>query len=219
MRHLKIKGLLFDLDGTLIDSTEASEVTWRRWAARRRVSIEAIRHVHHGRRPEETIAIVAPHLNAIEEAKQIYSEQETLAEGTYPIAGANAFFESVPKGQCAIVTAASRRILDLRCRIVGLVPPDVCVTSDTLKTGKPSPEGYLEAARRLGCKPEDCIVFEDAPSGLLAAHRAGMQSVAVLSNYTEASLRNELGPQILPRAFLEDFLAVTYHNGILQLPN
>jgi beta-phosphoglucomutase-like phosphatase (HAD superfamily) len=102
------------MDGTLIDSTEASEVTWQRWAAGRQVSMESIRQVHHGRRPEETIAIVAPHLNAIEESKRIYSEQETLAEGTYPIAGANVFFESAPRGQRAIVTAASRRIVDVR---------------------------------------------------------------------------------------------------------
>ena len=144
MRYMKVRPIFFDMDGTLIDSTEASEVTWQRWAAGRQVSMESIRQVHHGRRPEETIAIVAPHLNAIEESKRIYSEQETLAEGTYPIAGANAFFESVPRGQCAIVTAASRRIVDVRFRIVGLVPPDLCVTADTLTAGKPSPEGTLK---------------------------------------------------------------------------
>jgi beta-phosphoglucomutase-like phosphatase (HAD superfamily) len=84
---------------------------------------------------------------------------------------------------------------------------------------KPSPEGYLEAARRLECKPEDCVVFEDAPAGLIAANRAGMQSVAVLSNYTEASLRNELGPEVVPTAFLQNLLGISYLNGILQLPN
>jgi HAD superfamily hydrolase (TIGR01509 family) len=218
MRHLKVRAILFDMDGTLIDSTEASEITWQRWAVAHRVSMESIRRVHHGRRPEETIAIVAPYLNAIEESKHIYAGQEMLAEGIKPIAGANSFFESIPSGQCAIVTAASRAIVDLRFRTVGLVPPDVCVTGDTLKVGKPSPEGYLEAARRLECRPEDCIVFEDAPAGLIAAHRAGMQSVAVLSNYTEPCLREELNPEMVPWAFLQDFRGVTYLDGILRLP-
>lgn len=218
MRELRPRAILFDMDGTLIDSTEASEITWQRWAAAQQVSIESIRQVHHGRRPEETIAIVAPHLNAIEESKHIYGEQAMLAECIRPIAGANAFFKSIPRDQCALVTAASRAIVDLRFRTVGLVPPDVCVTGDALKVGKPSPEGYLEAARRLGCKPEDCIVFEDSPAGLIAAHRAGMQSVAVLSNYTAARLRGELSPEIVPTAFLQDFRGITYLNGILRLP-
>jgi mannitol-1-/sugar-/sorbitol-6-phosphatase len=218
MRYLKVTAILFDMDGTLIHTTEAAEIVWRRWAAAHQVAMEGIRRVHHGRRPEETIAIVAPHLDAIGESRRILSELESFAEGVRSIPGANEFFESIPRGRRAVVTAASRRILDSCFRTVGLVPPDVCVTGDTLKAGKPNPEGYLEAARQLNCKPEDCIVFEDSPAGITAAHRAGMRSVAVLSNYTEASLRNELSPEIAPTAFQHDFRGIAYRNGILQLP-
>lgn len=206
------------MDGTLIDSAAASEITWVRWAGAHQVPIERIRQVHHGRRPEETIALVAPHLNASEEARDIYREQEVVAQGIHPIAGAKDFFESIPGDRCAIVTAATRKIIDLRFRIVGLTPPAVCITGDMLKAGKPSPEGYLEAARRLGCNPADCIVFEDAPAGLIAAHRAGMPSVAVLTNYEEASLRSELGPEIVPTAFYPDLVGCGYSDGVLQLP-
>src|ERR1700730_8547697 len=136
MRYLKVRAILFDMDGTLINSTEASEVTWQRWAAARQVSMESVLQVHHGRRPEETIAIVAPHLNALEEAKLIYREQESLVEGIYPIAGAKGFFESVPKDRCAIVTSATRKIVEQRLEVVGLAPPDVCVTAESLKIGK-----------------------------------------------------------------------------------
>ena len=206
------------MDGTLLDSTEASDFTWQRWALAHQVPFESVLQVHHGRRPEETIAIVAPHLNALEEAKIIYQAQESLIEGIHPIAGAKGFFESVPRNRCAIVTSATRKIVDLRLEIVGLEPPEVCVTSESLKTGKPNPEGYLEAARRLRFEPKECIVFEDAPAGLIAAHRAGMQSVAILSNYTEARLRNELGPEIVPAVFLPNFLGIAFLDGILKFP-
>jgi mannitol-1-/sugar-/sorbitol-6-phosphatase len=219
MRQLNCKAILFDMDGTLIDSTEASEFTWRRWALAHHVPFENVLEVHHGRRPEETIAIVAPHLNALEEAKIIYNAQESLIEGIYPIKGAKGFFESVPKDRRAIVTSATRKIVDLRFEIVGLKPPEVCVTAESLKTGKPDPEGYLEAARRLRFEAKECIVFEDAPAGLIAAHRAGMQSVAILSNYTEARLRNELGPEIVPAVFLQNFLGISFLDGILRFPN
>ena len=113
---------------------------------------------------------------------------------------------------------ATRAILCLRLRIVGLRPPPVCVTGDMLKAGKPDPEGYLEAAQRLGVAPSECIVFEDAPAGLLAAHRAGMQSVAILTNYTERQLRQELGAEVAPMAFLPNLVQLEYRDGSVSLP-
>jgi mannitol-1-/sugar-/sorbitol-6-phosphatase len=219
MRVLRARAIIFDMDGTLIDSAEASEIAWRSWAAKHQVPIDRILELHHGRRPEETIAIVAPRLNATEEAQGIYNEQESLMEGVRPIAGANAFFESVPRDQCALVTAATRKLVDLRFKIVGLVPPDVCVTSEMLTAGKPNPEGYLQAAQRLGYEPRDCIVFEDAPAGLIAAHRAGMRSVAILSSFTEAALRDQLGPKIVPLGFLQNHHRVGFFEGVLRLPS
>jgi beta-phosphoglucomutase-like phosphatase (HAD superfamily) len=190
MRYLKVRAILFDMDGTLIDSTEASEITWQRWAVAHQVSMESIRRVHHGRRPEETIAIVAPYLNAIEESKHIYAEQEMLAEGIQPIAGANSFFESIPRGQCAIVTAASRAIVDLRFRTVGLVPPDVCVTGDTLKVGSRALKGILKQRDDWNAGPRTVLC--------LKTHQV-------------------LNPEIVPRAFLQDFRGITYLDGILRL--
>ncbi len=216
---MKVGAILFDMDGTLIDSNEASEGLWQRWAALNHVPMERIRAVHHGRRPEETIAIVAPHLNAVEEAKLLYREQEDLTSGIYPIAGAKAFFDSVPWDQSALVTAATHAIMSLRFQVVGMVPPKVCVTSEMLSIGKPDPEGYLKAAASLGFEPSDCIVFEDAPAGLIAAHRAGMRSVTILTNYSEGALRQELGTQISSVAYLPDLQHVHYLDGMLHLPH
>jgi sugar-phosphatase len=193
MSILRARAILFDMDGTLLDSNEASEITWQAWAEERGVPIEKIRAVHHGRRPEETIALVAPRLDALEEAKAIYASQLEITTGVRPIPGAKEFFTAVPDAARAIVTAANQPILEHRFRLVNLPVPKVCVTATMLKNGKPDPEGYLLGARLVGHAPADCIVFEDAPAGLLAAKRAGIRSVAVLTNYTEAQLREELG--------------------------
>ena len=218
MKTLFGKAILFDMDGTLLDSNEASEMIWQKWAALHQVPIETIRAVHHGRRPEETIALVAPRLNALESSRMVYHEQEKMLAGIHPIAGVTEFYQSLNKNEFAIVTAATLTILTTRLKIVGLTRPEICVTATSVKKGKPDPEGYLQAATRLGIHPKDCIVFEDAPAGLMAAHAAGMQSVAVTTNYTEGALRDELGPDIAPSAFIKNYLGLKFSHGQLSLP-
>lgn len=208
MITLSASAILFDMDGTLLDSNEASEITWQVWARDKHVAMEKIRAVHHGRRPEETIALVAPGLDAIAEARGIYDSQLHLREGVHPIAGAKEFFSSVPEPARAVVTAANQAILEHRFALVGLTVPKVCVTATMLKNGKPDPEGYLMAAKLLGVAPKDCVVFEDAPAGLLAARRAGMRSVAVLTNYEEAQLRAELGHDYEPVLTIKNYEAL-----------
>jgi len=210
MMHLDATAILFDMDGTLIDSSEASEITWQRWSAAHGVPIEHIRRVHHGRLPAETVSIVAPHLDAAAEGRAIYDSQEQMTDGIRSIAGAKAFFGSVPMNRAAIVTAATTRILQLRLGLVGIAPPAVCITAEHVTAGKPDPSGYREAARRLGVAPADCVVFEDAPAGLLAASRAGMRAVAILSTYTERELRSELPATAAPAAFCRDFTALAF---------
>ena len=208
MESLDCKAILFDMDGTLIDSNEASETIWKHWTQLRGISMDQIRAVHHGRRPEETIALVAPQLNAVQEAKFIYEDQSTCRRGIHPIPGANAFYELVPAGTCGIVTAATQEILNLRFEIVGLKPPPICVTAEKLKNGKPDPEGYLKCAAQLGIPAKDCVVFEDAPAGLIAAKRAGMRSVAVLTHYSVAQLKLELGIDYEPSCTIRDYLGM-----------
>jgi sugar-phosphatase len=205
MATLQCKGILFDMDGTLLESNEASELIWKTWSAAHGVDLEKIRAVHHGRRPEETIALVAPQLDAVKEAKFIYEDQQNCSEGIYPIPGVNAFYNSLPKGSFGIVTAANQIILEKRFKIVGLAPPEVCITATLLKKGKPDPEGYLLGAKKLGFAPKDCIIFEDAPAGLLAAKRAGMRSVAITTHYSMEQLKRELGADYEPVLVIADY--------------
>ena len=173
--------------------------------------------MHHGRQPDSTIALVAPHLDAEAEAAEIYLEQSTQTQGIRAMPGAVELFHSMPPERTAIVTAARVDILRWKLQLVGIAPPQFFVTSDMVKAGKPDPEGYLAAARQIGVAPAECLVFEDAPAGLLAADRAGMRSIAVLSNYSEAQLREELGPDVQPLAFVPDLRCVRYAQGRLHL--
>jgi sugar-phosphatase len=186
---MRCKGVLFDLDGVLIDSTPCVTRVWRDWAVEHDLDPDHVVHVAHGRRSIETIALVAPHLDA--EAENIEVERRELAdtEGLTVFPGAPELLRSLPSGKWTIVTSGTRPLATLRLQVAGLPVPERMVTADDVTHGKPDPEPYLKGAEKLGFKPEDCVVIEDAPSGLKAAKAAGCRSFGVPTTYP----REELG--------------------------
>src|SRR6185312_4706043 len=95
------------------------------------------------------------------------------------------------------VTSGVRAVAEHRLRHVDLPMPPVMICADDVSAGKPSPEGYLAAAARLGVPPGACIVVEDAPAGLEAAVAAGMMAVAITTTHAREALR--LAEVVLPR--------------------
>lgn len=209
MIKFQCKAILFDMDGTLLQSNEASEIVWQKWAFERNIPMEEIRKVHHGRRTMETISLVAPHLDAEAETLVVNKINESVETGVYPIEGVNEFYHSLPLEKCAVVTAANRKMMGIRFGQVGLKYPHTIITSDRLQRGKPDPEGYLMAAAELGVDPKDCLVFEDAPAGLIAAQRADMRSIAITTHYTPEQLKAEMGDEWRPLLFLSDYRMLT----------
>jgi mannitol-1-/sugar-/sorbitol-6-phosphatase len=180
--------VLFDLDGVLVDSTEVVERTWRRWAARHGLDPGAVVHAAHGRRTIETVHLVAPHLAAADEVATLAASESTETDGVYEVPGARELLQSLPRRSWAVVTSGIRAVAELRMRHTMLPTPAVLVTADQVQHGKPHPEGYLTAATRLGVQPARCIVVEDTPPGIEAAHAAGMRVVGVASTYERAAL-------------------------------
>ena len=86
------------------------------------------------------------------------------------------------------MTSASRAIATARLRAADLPRPTVLVCAEDVAAGKPSPEGYLVAAARLGVVAASCIVVEDAATGIESAHAAGMHSIAVTTTHSESEL-------------------------------
>jgi mannitol-1-/sugar-/sorbitol-6-phosphatase len=182
-RSFRCKAILFDLDGVLVNSAELVERTWRVWAARHQLDAEQVIAVAHGRRTIETVRLIAPHLIVEAEVAALESNEAITSEGVYEIQGARELLEMLPSERWAVVTSGIRAIAEFRIRFTGLPMPSVMICAEDISRGKPDPEGYLTAAMRLGQPPKDCIVIEDAPAGIEAAHNAGMRVIAIASTY------------------------------------
>jgi mannitol-1-/sugar-/sorbitol-6-phosphatase len=180
--------VLFDMDGTLIDSTMCVEQIMGRWADKHGLDREFVVQFSHGRRTTDCIRGVAPHLDAEEEAKAIDAEELVITEGLVEIHGAQRLLSKLKPHQWAIVTSASRALAGFRLGYLGLPLPEVLISSDDVAKGKPDPEGYLKAARRLGVSPDRCVVVEDAPIGILAARSAGMNILGMTTTFAAEEL-------------------------------
>ncbi len=190
MTSLDVRGILFDLDGVLVDSTACVERTWRGWAQDRGLDADAVVEYAHGRRAAEAIAHLAPDLIAADEVATLVRREAVESRGVYPIAGAATLLERLPHARWAIVTSGVRSVATFRIALGGIPTPGVVVTADDVRRGKPDPEGYLRAAALLGLPPADCVVVEDAPAGLAAARAAGMHTIGVSGTFVASALRD-----------------------------
>lgn len=180
--------VLFDLDGVLVDSRRCIERVWRAWAAGKGFDPEPFLRIAHGRRISETIRTVAPDLDVAIEVAALDRLEEVETAGIHPVPGADRLLRTIPATRWAIVTSGSHRVATLRLGVVGLPVPDVFITADVVRQGKPAPDGYLAAATRLGLTPADCVAVEDSPPGVAAARAAGMRVIAVLTTHERPAL-------------------------------
>ena len=185
---MKANALLFDLDGVLVDSGECVRRVCTSWAIARGLDPDFVLRTGHGRRVQDTIRAVAPHLDLDEEVALLVGLEARATDGLYPVPGAATLIASIPVGAWAIVTSGARAVATLRLRHVGLPIPQTLITADDVEHGKPHPEGYLAAARALGFAAATCVVVEDAPPGIEAARAAGMRSIGIAGTYPASAL-------------------------------
>ncbi|MCK0113575.1 HAD-IA family hydrolase [Ornithinimicrobium sp. F0845] len=171
--------VLFDNDGTLIDSRGPVVRSWLAWAADHGVPAQSLVGFH-GVPSSGIVAAVAPHLDPVAATADIDRRELEDLEGVIALPGA---VEAVAAAgwRGAIVTSASRALLTARLDAAGFTPPEVMVTADDITRGKPDPEPYLIAAQRLGADPARCLVVEDAPAGLRSGRAAGAATIAVVT--------------------------------------
>ena len=180
------EAVLFDNDGTLIDSRAAVVRSWLAWAADHGVPPEALVGFH-GVPSSGIVASVAPHLDPVAATADIDRRELEDLEGVVALPGAVDAVAAVG-WRSAIVTSASRELLTARLAAAGFTPPEIMVTANDITRGKPDPEPYLIAAERLGVDPAHCLVVEDAPAGLRSGRAAGAGTVAVITTSPSAEL-------------------------------
>jgi mannitol-1-/sugar-/sorbitol-6-phosphatase len=189
---LTCKAILFDMDGTLVDSTRVVQRAWQQWAERHGIPLDTLLEFSHGRPTRATMEHFLPgrdHTGALDDMAR-YEEAEL--DGIRSVAGAAQVVEALRNHPWAVVTSAWRTLAVVRIVAAGLPLPPVIVPVDEIRNGKPDPEGFLRAAEHLGVPAHECLVFEDTRPGIDAGLAAGMQVVGLLTTVPAGQLMHHL---------------------------
>ena len=194
---MNYKAVIFDMDGTLIDSIEADYLAWNKLfvSYHKELSIENYIPLI-GIKSSEVAMKYLPIKDDVElkEAlakKLIYFENIITEKGIKEIPFSEAIIKQIKQSGIllALATSSRRAKVEMVMNKVGLMDYfDVVITAEDVKKGKPDPEVFTTAAQRLSVKPSECIVFEDAVNGVKAAKNAQMKCIALHSERTDGLL-------------------------------
>src|SRR5260370_28502766 len=190
MSSIRCRGVLFDLDGVLVDSTPAVVRVWAGWAHEHGFDPEEVVKKAHGRPSITTIRELLPDADHAAEDREVVRREIADVEGVIPLPGAMELLQALPLERWAIVTSCTRALAHVRIAAAGLPKPKHLVTSTDVKHGKPAPEPYLKGAQMLGVPAGECIVIEDAPAGIRAGKAAGARALALRPTPNDAEPRH-----------------------------
>lgn len=211
IEKVEVDAILFDMDGTLIDSTPAVNATWREFAHQYNLDIDYVLQHSHGHRTVENLSRYIPTLRGkelddevvrfesrilvIAEENRRKAQQTGVDDGTIiAMPGARELLTQINAGRdshperrqaWAIVTSATGAYAAKAYKAAdAAAPPDTFVTSDLCSKGKPDPEPYLKGAELIDVKDMNrCIVVEDAPPGVLSGKRAGARVIGLKTTH------------------------------------
>jgi sugar-phosphatase len=179
---VRVRAILFDLDGVLADSAVSIERAWRRWASRYGLDPAVVLPHVPGRLAVDTIRAVRPDLppSVVQaDADRVNAYQVADEADRTPVPGMVALVRELADRPWAVVTAAPRELAAARLARCGYPPAPVLVGAQDVTAGKPDPAGYLTAARRLGVPAADALVVEDSAAGIRAGLAAGSPVLAL----------------------------------------
>ena len=195
---MKTSALIFDMDGTMIDSMPFHGKSWAEFTRRHGVDMtpEEILRRTTGRNGAECMQVLFGRDFAPGELQALIDEKESIYRELFSpvfaeVGGFRAFAgDALARGlKVGVGTAGDRHNIAFAFSHLAMaVAPHAVVGGDEGLPGKPEPAIFLEAARRMGVDAAECIVFEDAPFGIEAARRAGMRAVAVCTSHSADEL-------------------------------
>lgn len=211
----EIKGVIFDMDGTLIDSMWVWEEVDVDYVKRYQLVepegfyevIEGMSFTDVAKYYKKTFPQIRDSVEQIkadwmEMGYRLYRDEVELKSGV------KEFLEELKKRgiKIGIATSNDRDMTEMVLEARGILQEfDAICTSDEVKIGKPAPDVYLKAAEDLGVDPKDCLIFEDVPAGLMAGKSAGMKTCAVADKFSEDQIEKK---RALADYFIQDYFEV-----------
>jgi len=172
-----------------VDSTGSVTRQWQMWAEEQNIDPQRVVEIAHGVRAIEIVRTLAPHLDAATEVARIEKREASDHQGVAVMPGAANLLKAIPEGRWCVVTSGTRYLATSRLKLANLPTPKVLIAADDVSKGKPDPEPYLMGAKLLGMNPAECLVIEDAPAGIRAAHAGGMKAIGITSTYPASELQ------------------------------
>ena len=184
------RGILFDMDGVLVSSLGSVERSWETWAKARGIDPAVAIQTAHGRRAIETVRLLRPDLNDMEELRWLERMEIADKVGLEMLGGVERILEHLPEKSWTVVTSATERLARSRMEAAGIRVTALIVSADMVTEGKPHPEPYRKGAELLGLSPAECLVIEDSASGAKAGHAARCKVLATLHSHSLDSLQD-----------------------------
>jgi sugar-phosphatase len=189
MAQIQCLGLLFDLDGVLVDSTPAVARCWTKWAILHGFpNPDEIVRMAHGRPSIATLRELLPDSDYEAENRLMERWEIEDVSDVVALTGAPQLLAALPPERWAIVTSCTRPLAEVRIRAGNLPLPKHLITSNDITNGKPDPEPYLKGAAALGLSPAECVVVEDAPAGIRSGRAAGASVLALRTTDIDSAL-------------------------------
>lgn len=207
-------GLIFDLDGTLIDNMPYHLKAWEKFMTEMGSSLQgkALFKELYGKNEEVIVRLFGDHFPD-EELKELSHRKEAYYREMYLphvklVQGAKQLFEEAAANaiRMAMATASMKMNVDILVDALEIRKYfTTIITADDVVKSKPDPETFLKAAERMGRKPKNCVVFEDVPKGVISAGYAGMQAFVLTTSHQSGEFKDCSNI----KGFFPNFTAIT----------